>query len=375
MEKSENLIVNVDEEFSKRITTLRFLLACLVVFVHGKPEDANFASGTVILEVPLWIECIRNFFSEILGRVAVPAFFVISGYLVFARKKSYEKLISSRSRTILIPYVFWTLFYILVYFVAQSFSFTKEYFANPKNIIKNWAVLDWLKAFVGRITDDSENCAMPLVYQFWYLRNLFLYILISPVISFLGRKVPVLLLSVLTIFKIAGGIEIISDIFWLNNIFYFVLGFYAVNAIPKVMRFLDKISWHDFILSWLFAVLLSFYCDINEIKGSSIVNFALNLMTIFLFLKFAGFAVSHQKIFEKLKLLSPFSFWIYATHAPFVMAVINKLAVRFFPMRGILILVEFFVFPSLCIAVLTLLGKIFKKIAPKAFAFVTGGRA
>ena len=37
----------IDEETSKRITSLRFLLACFVVFIHNHPQEVNFADCEV----------------------------------------------------------------------------------------------------------------------------------------------------------------------------------------------------------------------------------------------------------------------------------------------------------------------------------------
>ena len=84
--------------------------------------------------------------------------------------------------------------------------------------------------------------------------------------------------------------------------------------------------------------------------------------------------LKNEKAYSILSGLSAYSFWIYAAHAPFISAVVSKLSVQFFPMHGALILIQFFGTSLLCIVLLVCIGASIRKIYPKLFFLLTGGR-
>ena len=92
------------------------------------------------------------------------------------------------------------------------------------------------------------------------------------------------------------------------------------------------------------------------------------------FLKCSFYFAKNAKVYSVLKYLADFSFWLYAIHAPFISAVINKISQRIIPLHGILCLVQFFLAAFLTIAIGLALGIALKKIFPKLFALLTGGR-
>ena len=124
---NENLI---NSDFSRRITCLRFILAVLVVFIHSKFDQSqiDFADGSMQITFPLYVEIIQMIFTSVLGGVSVPLFFVISSYLFFAKPKSAKENVKSKFKSIAVPYIFWTVLTIFLYFAAQSFSFSRNYF-------------------------------------------------------------------------------------------------------------------------------------------------------------------------------------------------------------------------------------------------------
>ena len=185
---NENLI---NSDFSRRITCLRFILAVLVVFIHSKFDQSqiDFADGSMQITFPLYVEIIQMIFTSVLGGVSVPLFFVISSYLFFAKPKSAKENVKSKFKSIAVPYIFWTVLTIFLYFAAQSFSFSRNYFSKPENIIRSWHFSDFLQAFFARKTSYLDYWH-PLVYQFWYLRNLLIFMIFSPLIKFLAGHFP-----------------------------------------------------------------------------------------------------------------------------------------------------------------------------------------
>lgn len=74
---------------SQVISCLRFPLIVAVVLIHSKPGDLVF-NGTPAFdqEFPIY-ESVRYFLSDIVCRIAVPAFFFISGFLFFFKADNF----------------------------------------------------------------------------------------------------------------------------------------------------------------------------------------------------------------------------------------------------------------------------------------------
>jgi surface polysaccharide O-acyltransferase-like enzyme len=151
-----------------------------VVFIHNNPTEVNFFGGTEIYTIPIYVNIIRQLISNIIARIAVPLFFLISGFLLYFKETNFFTVLRKKSRTILLPYILWNILAIIFFYVAQNFSFTRPYFATF--IIRNFGALDWIGVFTGKSGIFADR-GLPLVYQFWFLRDLFILNL-----SFIGIK-------------------------------------------------------------------------------------------------------------------------------------------------------------------------------------------
>ncbi len=71
--------------------------------------------------------------------------------------------------------------------------------------------------------------------------------------------------------------------------------------------------------------------------------------------------------------LAPYSFFIYVTHLYLIKGIKVTLA-YFFYANAAAALISYFVVPVIIVLMIILIGMIWGKIAPRSFAFVTGGR-
>ena len=99
---------------SKKIKIISFSSMLLVVFLHG--QLISMSTGMV-----LWIQLL---ITQEITRVAVPLFFLISGYLFFHNYKEptysfFTEKIKNRFYTVFIPYVLWSTLGLLFLYVAQ----------------------------------------------------------------------------------------------------------------------------------------------------------------------------------------------------------------------------------------------------------------
>lgn len=367
----------IDPEFSKRITALRFVLAVFVVFIHNQVvKEIHFADGDIIVDMPTWIQVIHDTFAFYLGGIAVPIFFIISGYLFFAKTKPLGVIIKKKFKGIFVPYILWTFLAIILFYIAQSIEYSKPFFTQPENIIKNWSISDVLESLWARhfAANPETTLHCPFVAPFWYIRDLMIMMLISPLIKFGASKFPAAWLIFVTILnsaEIFGATHI--EYGFTIALFFFSLGYYAVNYIGKVIEFIDSFKWRDFLIAYVFSFVLTIYSNMNSL-GSGFFDWFNLLFTICLVFKAAGLVVNNQKLFEKLAYLSGFSFWIFAAHLPFVLPVMRKLSTKIIPMHGAWILVQFFGVVILCVSLLLIIGIVIKKWLPKVYALFTGGR-
>lgn len=157
----------IDKLDSKVISLLRFPLIVGVVCIHSR-------MGGGVVEALL---------GNAYGIVAVPMFLAISGYLFFPSKEVrfgkelYITKLKRRAKSLLIPYLLWNLIAYICYAIGEGF--------NTLDFIKSFWVID----IPGR------SGSSPIDGPLWYVRNLMLIMIASPIIYyFIKHKIIVLLL-------------------------------------------------------------------------------------------------------------------------------------------------------------------------------------
>ena len=177
--------------FWKKKTLISFSIAIFVIVIHNSATWQYTGSSDIFSNTTLFI---RNFFAYGLGAIAVPLFFFLSGLALFRNFKlsSYPTKMRSRIKTILIPYLLWNtiglLFCLLYTYTPLSNYITSREVFEPsfQNIFEG--------IFLYRYN-----------IHFWFLYDLIIYMILSPVFYFLVSKKSLgiifgLLLIILPIF-------------------------------------------------------------------------------------------------------------------------------------------------------------------------------
>lgn len=364
--QEESLVQIVSEETSKRITSLRFLLIVFVVFIHANLK-ADVALNYYKLDFiqPKWIEVIKNVITETVGGAAVPLFFFFASFLQFSKNDKYKTLLKKKSKSLFLPYIVWTCITMLLYFIAQSIPRTASFFQNPINIVRNWNGFDWLKVFTYH--HISESGKFPLVYQFWFLRELIIFIILSPVLKFLCEKFSGLMIVIISVVALKG----IPLLFTVSSsaLFFYLAGYYCAEYKIDYFKIADKLKIYEYLILLAFAMTFSIICD-----GKYNFGLITTIISCTFFLKLSYFFVRTEKVYSKLKYLSGFSFFLYAIHTPFLGSAINKITQRIIPLHGILCLVQFLLAAFLTMIIGTLIGIVLKKICFPLFCLLNGGR-
>ena len=120
---------NIGSLNSRVISYLRFPLCVAVVLIH-------ININTKDCESPLLFNNTYYLFSQILPRVAVPLFFVFSGFLFFSKLDQFslydyrEKLLK-RINTLFIPYMFWNAVLIVYTLLGAYCGFGQQNYEYP----------------------------------------------------------------------------------------------------------------------------------------------------------------------------------------------------------------------------------------------------
>lgn len=375
---SEEQKYSISEETSKRITSLRFILIVLVVFIHNcyttESIQKIISSGEI---PPIFVEnafgrWIKFFITYGIARGAVPLFFMFSAYLQVKKNDSYTVLLKKRAKTLLVPFILWNAIYVF-YFGALKLLIAKispQLIGHPENNMFTWTVLEWVHKILGYKPDGNGGLELPsLAIQFWFIRDLMILVLISPLLKFLMKKYPLALL-----FFVTAVYLIPIQIYFVVNqaLFFYVLGLYWGYYNIQLFETIDKITWKVIFLLYL---LFFFYTYTIGHGDLSTEHYFMVICSCVILLKFSAWLIQKEKLYFICSYLSGFSFFLFAIHCPVLNSNITKLWIHFFPMKNtFLSLLQYFIPTILVIVISTGVGFILKKIFPFLFRLLNGGR-
>jgi fucose 4-O-acetylase-like acetyltransferase len=238
------------------IKQLRLPLIVLISFAHSY-------SG-VRVGYTLWgdgwdtYEVLKIVVSQTLCKVAMPTFFVMSGYLFFANvtewnAKTYLGKLRRRVKTLLIPYIVWNL---LMAIKLRTFSL---------NIF--WAF--WSEA--GKQIDwlgNEQLMTAPANMPLWFLRDLMVMALLSPIIYIGIRKMGGWLLIILTPLYLSGFCAFIPGLS-AYAVYFFTLGAFLGIRKMDIVETCMKYEKPSYILATIFG--LAMICTFRTPVFSSLM--------------------------------------------------------------------------------------------------------
>lgn len=378
------MTTTVNQDFSKRITAMRFILACFVVLIHS---EGSISEMDAIPITRFLIDFVKSgFFS-----VAVPMFFVISGYLFFVKDEGYFPMLQKKAHSIGIPFLFWPMASVIIYTILQHTPFISQFFEQSSFFFKRHNIIN---TFIAEAPDPEKQKTLfdgilmgGYVYQFWYVRNLIVLFILSPIFKFLFKKIPlatfitVLLCYLLSSFECFYFLDILGIS---RSILFFGIGYiFAKINLDTFFEKIDAIHPAEVaIVSILFASLVAIFKQTNFIEMANIFEKFDVFFMVFVCVYFSGRFARRKNAFSKLSSLSHYSMWIFCAHQPILMATFNKLTDRLLlpfittsTISQLALFVIFFTRATICVLFLLFIGKILHRICPKVLAFVTGGRA
>ncbi len=350
-------------EFQRNvIDNLRFILRAAVVLIHAFHADLEHIE---VYSTFKYANCVSFCW------IAVRWFFVISGYFFFVRgdftPKVYVNKLKARVWTLLIPYLFWNGAAILLYgVVLKLLPGGAGTWTLDMNLSSIWGAL-----WGGEVAMGDR--ATPIVYQMWFIRDLMVIVLLSPLLYWLikwtrGWAVLALGACWMTGFWLPD---------WIGNyglsstaVFFFALGAVAGIYRKDLIQIAGRMKWVSFILFPLVVVSAVLLRDTEWqpwLRNTAIlvgVVFWTNL-------------TAELMRYDLLKIGKWFvraGFFIYLAHQPWVTPVIGKFTEPLFSFSAAGLCMATYVDTALTMVICLGIYWLMMKWVPKFGNLITGGR-
>ena len=345
---------------SQTIDALKWICAIMVVFIHttvdlnGANQDGSFSwTGGVY-------DSMRILISQGICRIAVPVFFVISGYLFFSKLKDWSWSIwwgkvKSRIGTLLVPYIIWNLIVVIWNVVLYAQHCLRSNIPYDWYFLQSHSGIGW------------DFLIIPLNYPLWFIKQLMALILITPIIWLIAAKSrwpAIVILFLLYVFDCK---------LLMPGLFFFSLGAYLrvhnmdLIAIPQ--RYLIPF----FIISFLFLIIMLFTYGIEH----RVYNTVLKFFTILGGASLVGItAIGIKKsVIKNYSLLVNSSFFMYAIHGKIVLPVVCNIMLLLIPgTTQAMLVLKYFLAAFITVLAALFLFKTLSIFTPRLLNLLIGGR-
>lgn len=344
-------------ELSKVISFLRFPLIVAVAYIHCEPISlAHSAIGGG--------ELLYIFVREILAGAAVPLFFIISGYLFFLNGdfsvSTYVAKLKKRIKTLLAPYILWNLIYWGIFVIKAKLMPGDA----SEESLTDLSPVEFLQMFWNLRSGFYPMCA-----QFWFLRDLMVVMIFSPIIYIAIKYCNYLIVGVLGLLWIAGFDWDITGLS-ISAFFFFSIGSYL--AIRKI-NVIDSISivkpWCYYIYPLLCLLALYIWNEPGYTQFRSLCT----LVEIFCIVNIVCHCIK-TTLWKTINFLSDSSFFIYAYHQIVLAVMVKYLVSALSPINDFKLIIIFLTAPVVVILVGLLIYNYMRKICPLTTKILTGGR-
>lgn len=342
---------------SEVIATLRLPLMLMIVLLH------TYTAASYNHDMPMY-HCITYIFAMWLGESGVPTFFFVSGFLFFRSSKSYVEKLKKRFYSLLIPYFSWNL---LVLFAYISTSLVIKPIEIGGRSILSYSVIDYMRLFFYHNEWDWDN-STPLLSPFWYIRNLILLCLISPILKYVIERGKAFVISCFLLLWFTDYSSALST----QSFAFFCFGaYFAINHI-NIVEFAVK-NKLLIIISWaiLSCADISTHTIISTTYALWIHRSAV-IMNIFIFILVSNHYESWKQVLGKSS--SGLSFWIYATHYPIIVPIRRGIVANTENVSDELCMILYFMCVVIGIGICVVSYYFIRKISPSIVNFLTGNR-
>lgn len=361
-----------DSLLSKTISYLRFPLIVGVVFIHSNILIVNIQGNIIRYDRWPFIDFIIELVSSVFADICVPLFFFISGFLFFYNSQFsryiYIEKIKKRIKTLLIPYLIWNFIAFIILLIEvhpriiRFFPLLKDYRVD---------IISFLSSFwVTNLPIVMSGPANPINTPLWFIRDLMVLIIISPIIWWLIREAKlafIFILGIIWFFTLGDYVGFPGLCH--QSLFFFPLGaYFGINRLNFV-----EISYKYKWISFFYICFAAFDAISKNEQYNYIIHKSGILLGILTIVYLTSTLLNKGKIHVNTFLISA-SFFVYALHNLFLGKMTKIVIMVVQPESPFTVLLIYFIMPTIAIILCIGLYKMTNRYFPTFCSILTGGR-
>lgn len=348
---------------------MRFPLILCVIFIHYHGPEIDGATAYNTLRLLMY---------GVLTRAAVPAFFVISGYYFFHGVSRftpalYAGKLKKRARTLLLPYVLWNLLAlgsvvavkVAAHFIkGRPLSDALHYIAAQGYLNIFWSASHWpgVTTLWGATVENTG----PYLLPFWYVRDLMVFVLLTPLVYRLLRTCGAWLFAPLTVCYATGLWPHLPG--FSASILFFAFGAHMALRGASVTEWCWRWRRPSLAFTLLLLPLMVVFRSNETPEGCRVYPFFILALTVTYFN--IGSLMASRRGADIVRRLAPATFFIYGLHTIQVLGYSDRLMHAIVPLPALAYLLT----PPLCAAICYLIYIGMHRLTPRLLALLTGGR-
>ena len=343
----------MNKNLSDKLRVLSFFSIIMVVYIHSYYLEGESYKQNEFIQVLI---------GQGICRVAVPFFFTISGYLFFIKIKDgfMSVLIKIRKRitTLFIPYIICNVWFVLVYMLlhftpAVSPFVNNDLFGNLLN--KDlWSILSAL--FVD-----------PAGFHLWFLRDLILVVLCTPVMYFLMKYIPCITILILFLISL-----------WQQSVYGFLFALTWFTAGGYFAMTKKRLQWKEYRYSRIIGVICLCCLIVDSVCRAANIDLHFVYYFVAQISGMVGIWLLYDHVVNKdlsqMKLLNiacRYTFFIYLFHEP-ILNILKKLPPVIFGQSAQVYLICYLVVPWMMIALAIVVGFCLNRFIPRLYSVLVG---
>lgn len=349
----------IDKKTSEKIRLIGLLATIFIVVRHS--FNAHIYYPNIWETGPQDISSFIQLLGARFTAIAIPTFFVVSGYLFYNNYQSKKDLLrkwKSRIHSLVIPYFTWNVLYYFLFLLIPNVTILSKFSAYEPLTVS-------LHNVMQKLTID------PIAGHFWYVRDLIGFVVLAPVIYF-----------TYTCRWLAGGILLGLLIYWrpvdrtvLSSegiLFFYIGGWAGFRKLELGHLRIDSLWGRGSIfILWLGLCVYQTLWPLQGIYQELVVKTSTLAGVVVLWL--LTDRIDNSLIRGKLLRLAPYAFFIYALHTPMV-KYIYKVMLWLAPRSQYYSLLLYIVVSAITISICVATAKFVNRYSGRVYFTLTGGR-
>lgn len=344
---------------SKIATAIRFPLIVLVLFQHSVGDDPSpmrwsWDGGNLY-------HFLTEMLSHHLCSIAVPCFFVLSGFLfchnLGGGQNDYSQIknkLARRFRTLVIPFFLWNLLNVLaILLVTKLFWFMGVPIVSDQMAAVRKGPLYWF------VTG-------PIDFPLWYLRDLIVLMLLSPLLYVLIQKFPRFSIGLLVLFYLAS----VAGHYY-PSLTFFGVGCWLALRQKNILSVCCSVKYPAVLCALVFSVAATAFWGCPSHPYWWLLFAPFGMIT---FVNLCTALYRFPKVGKWMSKMSETVFFIYAAHEIYILGWTKGLLLRVFGDTLAGHWICYLAAPVLTLTICLALYYLLKRIVPKLLAFACGGR-